>query len=313
VPLLAVSGLGEMGRSDRQQAWPAWPLPLLAGLLPFIATVVAYTLSIRLGLIEPCNPLVEGCVSISRAARHDLPNYLFRALVMPAAVLQALCWLLCGVFLRGRGAASTWRLQALPWIGLLSALFLVLYGTFLGTEGPAYRWMRRYGVVVYFGGTCLAMLMASAAAQRLTVRPHVVERVMVVLAASLPAMGLVQGFSQLLPVGEPAQAALQNRAEWWGGFLMTMYFVGMAQLWRVSGFEVRAVLNSADEDLWCATKHTETPPRGGRTMIAPSGVTDLVAQRSVQGRIRPRTRTRTRRRTRRRCSPHRRATSRTSG
>jgi hypothetical protein len=160
-------------------------------------------------------------------------------------------------------------------------------------------------VVVYFGGTCLAMLMASAAAQRLTVRPHVVERVMVVLAASLPLVGLVQGFSQLLSVGEPAQAALQNRAEWWGGLLMTMYFVGMAQLWRVSGFQVRAVLNSADEELWCVTTYSGTPPPVGRTMIAPSGVIGSAARQSVQGRIRQRAR--------RRCSPHRRATSRTSG
>src|SRR6187551_3232532 len=50
-----------------------WPLPLLAGLLPLIATVVAYLMSIRLGLVPECNPFLEGCVSISRAARHDLP------------------------------------------------------------------------------------------------------------------------------------------------------------------------------------------------------------------------------------------------
>ena len=41
----------------------------------------------------------------------------------------------------------------------------MLYGTFLGTEGSAYRWMRRYGVVVYFGATCIAMLIVSGAAQ----------------------------------------------------------------------------------------------------------------------------------------------------
>jgi hypothetical protein len=245
VPLLAVNGLGEVAWADRQQTWAAWPMPLLAGLLPPIATVVAYTLSIRLGLVEPCNPFVEGCVSISRAARHDLPNQLFRALVLPAAALQALCWLLCGAFLRGRGAAPTLRLQALPWIGLLAALFLVLYGTFLGTDGSAYRWMRRYGVVVYFGGTCLAMLVVSAEAQQLAVPPHPFDRVIVVLAASLPMLGLVHGFSQLLPVGEQARAAMQNRAEWWGSLLMTMYFVNMALLWRATGFTVRTVLNGS--------------------------------------------------------------------
>ncbi len=50
-------------------AWPAWPLAL------------------RLGRIEACNPFVDGCVSISRAARHGLPIHIFRALLLPAAAL----------------------------------------------------------------------------------------------------------------------------------------------------------------------------------------------------------------------------------
>ena len=45
---------------------------------------------------------------------------------------------------------------------MTAALFLVLYGTFLGTEGRGYQWMRRYGVVVYFGLTCIAMLCFAA-------------------------------------------------------------------------------------------------------------------------------------------------------
>ena len=56
--------------------------PLAAALLPLVATLVAYGLSIRLGLVPACNPFIEGCVSISRAARHDLPNILFRALLL---------------------------------------------------------------------------------------------------------------------------------------------------------------------------------------------------------------------------------------
>src|SRR4051794_3390233 len=126
-------------------AWSAWPLPLLAGLLPLVGTVLAYSLSVRLGIVEACNPFLDGCTSISRAARHDLPNYLFRALVLPAAALQAISWLLCAAWLREVGAGATWKLRTLPLLGLAAAVFLVLYGTFLGTEGQAYRWMRRYG------------------------------------------------------------------------------------------------------------------------------------------------------------------------
>jgi len=225
--------------AELSQAWPAWPLPLLSGLMPFLATLFAYTLSVRLGLIEACNPFVDGCVSISRAARHDLPNHVFRALVLPAAAVQALCWLLCGASLRTLGAPPTRWLRALPWIGLLASLFLVLYATFLGTEGAAYRWMRRYGVVGYFGGTCLAMLIASGAARGLPVRPPHAARAMLAMAVALPLLGLVNAFAPLLHDDRKIEAALQNITEWWGGLAFTLFFFAMAWLWRAARFEVR--------------------------------------------------------------------------
>jgi hypothetical protein len=219
--------------------WPAWPLPLLAGLLPLVATVVAYTLSVRLGLVEACNPFIDGCVSISRAARHGLPNHLFRALLLPAAALQALCWLLCGAWLRTLGAAPTRTLRALPWIGPAAAVFLVLYGTFLGTEGEAYRWMRRYGVVLYFGGTCIAMLIVSGAARGTALQARHVARALPALCMTLPLLGLANVFAPLLDADDATRSALQNITEWWGALVFTLFFGAMAWMWRATRFEIR--------------------------------------------------------------------------
>ena len=226
--------------------WSAWPLPLLAGLLPLVATLVAYTLSVRLGLVEACMPLIDGCISISRAARHELPNHLFRALLLPAAALQALCWLLCGAWLRTLGAAPTRKLRALPWLGLAAALFLVLYGTFLGTEGEAYRWMRRYGVVLYFGGTCIAMLIVSDAAQSLALQARHVARALLALCIALPLLGLANVFAPLLHVDAATRAALQNSAEWWGGLVFTLFFVAIAWLWHATRFKIRFSIRCDD-------------------------------------------------------------------
>jgi hypothetical protein len=212
---------------------------VLAGLLPLVGTVVAFTLSVRLGLMEGCNPFVDGCVSISRAARLGLPNVLFRALLLPAAALQAMCWLLCGAWLRSLGAVPTRKLRALPWIGCAAALFLVLYGTFLGTEGEAYRWMRRYGVVVYFGGSCIAMIIVSGAAQGLAERARIASRALLLLCMALPLLGLANAFAPLLHASDAARAALQNSAEWWGGLVFTLFFAAIAWLWRATRFEVR--------------------------------------------------------------------------
>ncbi len=220
---------------------PTWPLALLAGGLPLLGTTIAYPLSIHLGLVEACNPFIDGCISISRAARHGLPNYLFRALLLPAAALQGLVWWLCAVWLRSALPAGTrpaTGLRALPWIGLLAAMFLVLYGTFLGTEGDTYRWMRRYGIVVYFGGTTLAMVCATGALRASRWRDHALVRAMLALCVALPLLGLANSLLPLALPGAATRDAVQNTTEWWGSLVFTLYFFALARLWRVAHFEL---------------------------------------------------------------------------
>jgi hypothetical protein len=221
-----------------------WPLPLLGGLTPAIAALAALWLSFALDLVAPCNPFLDGCVSISRAARHDLPNYVFRALVLPAAVLQVLTWVLCGHWLRGCGSDARMTLRVLPWLGVLAGMFLVLYGTFLGTEGGAYRWMRRYGVIFYFGFTFLNMLIVSGALWRLThagalAPPARLDRWLVALCALTLAIGLAQVLAPLLLESEDLKNRLENVLEWYVSLDFTLFFLALAWAWRHAGFEAR--------------------------------------------------------------------------
>lgn len=225
---------------DRARA--LWPLPLAAALLPLLATVVAYALSIRLGLAPACNPFAEGCVSISRAARHDLPNILFRALVLPAAVLQAACWWLCPAWLRTLDAVPGRASRALPWLGLVAGVSLVLYGSFLGTEGEGYRWLRRYGTALYFGLSCIGMLVVADAMHRHVRQDRVRRRITLALlglCGMLPLLGLAHVLVPLALPGEAAKDALQNATEWWGGAIFTAFFTGLAWAWRATGFGAR--------------------------------------------------------------------------
>jgi hypothetical protein len=223
----------EMTQRLHAAALPAVWLPFLGGLLPLVGTLVALTLSQQMALIPVCNPLIDGCVSISRAARYDLPNYLFRALLLPAAVLQALTWWFAAQWLRQHGARE--RLLAwLPWVGVTAACFLVLYGTFLGTEGEAYRWMRRYGVIVYFGCTCLAMVISAGLMQRhLHAHPvlRLPARLLLALTYALPLMGLVTALRPLyLPDGNSGDV-VENVMEWWAGVIFTLFFLVLAWCW----------------------------------------------------------------------------------
>lgn len=220
---------------------PLWPLALLAGALPLVAALAAWALSTAQGLIPACNPFIEGCVSVSRAARHGLPNHLFRALMLPAAALQAICWVL----------AAQWLASLLPpyrllrWLaplGVLACVALVAYGTFLGTEGAAYRWLRQYGTVAYFGGTCLCLLIAGGAVQR-AVRSgrlalaRAAEHAMVALAVTLVTLGLVNALVAAF-FGEPLKGRMENVTEWWGALIFVLGFFALAWIWRRLGLAV---------------------------------------------------------------------------
>jgi hypothetical protein len=236
-----------MGSDQPREAPSLWWLPLAAGLLPAVGTVVAFQLAVAQGQFASCNPLLEGCVSVSRAARHDLPNILFRALLLPGATLQALVWLLTPCWLQRLGATPDRLLKLLPWIGVTAAIFLVLYGTFLGTEGAGYRWMRRYGVVVYFGFTCIAMLVVGGAVQRVAAATGKLRHagaLLLALVAALPLLGVANATSPLYLPDGPAQDALGNTTEWWGALVFTVFFLVLAWLWRSTHFRARLDVRS---------------------------------------------------------------------
>ena len=224
--------------SEAPAPWPLWPLALLAGLLPVVATLLAWSISTAQGLIPACIPFIDGCVSVSRAAREGLANTLFRALVLPAAVLQGLVWL-CPARWLGTMLPPYRLLDALAPLGLVVALALVAYGAFLGTEGPAYRWLRRWGTIVYFGGTCVCLLIAGGGVQRAVragklVLARVAERALVGLAAALVGIGLVHALLAAV-FGEPLKGRVENMAEWWAALIFQLGFLALAFAWWRTG------------------------------------------------------------------------------
>jgi hypothetical protein len=183
------------------------------------------------------NPFIDGCVSISRAARTDLPNHVFRALVLPAAVLQALTWVACYPWLKEPRAVAPAVLRMLPWLGVLAGLFLVLYGSFLGTEGQDYRWMRRYGVIFYFGFTFLCMAITSGELRRRArsgsmALPRHTDRLLAGLCFVTLATGLSEVFLPPFMNDEESKNRLENILEWYAALGVTLFFLDLTWLWR---------------------------------------------------------------------------------
>ena len=222
---------------SRPVALPLWPLALGAGLLPALAALLALWLSIGEGWVPACNPFLEGCVSVSRAARHGLANHVFRALMLPSATLQALVWLLAAHWLRGALGPRP-SLRWLAPLGVVAAVALVAYATFLGTEGNTYRWLRQYGTVGYFGCTCLNLLIAGGNVQKLghhrhpgrRALPRALEGAMLALAGTLVTLGLVNAVAGAV-LDEPLVGQVQNVAEWWGSLIFVLGYLALAAMW----------------------------------------------------------------------------------
>jgi hypothetical protein len=231
--------------TSQQDFMSIWALPLAAGLLPAVAAVAAFLISAHSGLISPCNPILDGCVSISRAARHELANLVFRALVLPGATLQGLTWVMCAQWLGCIDAAPGKTPRALATLGVLAGLFFVLYGAFLGSEGETYQWLRRYGINFYFGLTYLCMLLTSARVFQLAQTdqlsvPLQLHRALGVLCLTLLVFGLSNLLTKSVLDDEALVDRIENSLEWLAGLLFTLFFVMLSWLWHHTRFRLHA-------------------------------------------------------------------------
>jgi hypothetical protein len=210
---------------------------LLAGLLPIAAAHAAYLLNVYAGSGFPaefiCMPYLDGCVSISRAARSGPGLLLFRWLMLPSAVLLLLNWDFVRRWLGGLRVCTGKRGWTLAGLGMFGALFLVLYVTALGHEDEWYRWQRRYGVILYFGGTALAQLLLVRVLwpvrRRLSsgrlLRPVTLLTALVSLQWGL---GVFSACKRLIFDDPVFIDRLENIIEWWYALPMSLAFFAVA-------------------------------------------------------------------------------------
>lgn len=220
-------------------------IALLAGLLPIFAVHAAWLLNLWAGAnLEAeflCFPYTDGCVSVSRAVRSGPGLHVFRAIMLPTAVLLLFSWLLLPAWFRKLGLNQRGTITGL---GLIGAVFLVIYSTWLGTEGSWYGWLRRYGVIFYFGCTALALLLLLNVLWRQ--RTQLLEgrlRVPIEWLAFLVAWQWLVGVfaaAKRLVFSDPAFIdRLENITEWWFALPMSLSFVVLAVMYDRSGFRLR--------------------------------------------------------------------------
>ncbi len=212
-------------------------LPLVAGILPLVAMFGAFAIGVAYGTLPDCNPIIDGCRSISATGRRPPGSFLFRAIMLPQAVIFALMWYLSWQWLKqlrpeiGRGY-GVWLLVA----GIVNPIALIIYVTFLGTTEPIYEFMRRIGIYFGFLGIAIAQLTISLALLRTELRS--LARIMLGLIVVVFATGILNlVLKSTLADPDPSE----NRIEWIASILMQAWFFVLFVGWRRTGahFSVR--------------------------------------------------------------------------
>lgn len=207
-------------------------IALVAWLLAWIGPVTAYLLSAQGGYVDWCVPHLTGCDSISASGRHGWGYFVFKATMLPAAGFTFVYWLIVYQWLE---TLSGRKPRVILWLGVIGTAFLVLYATFLGSDGDAYRTLRRYGTVVYFGFTYLAQLLLARQLRECGVTSSIVTWKFGV-AIFMLVTGLI--FATAANFFEDDDF-LQNISEWNCATALTAFPLLTWLLWRQQGYSVR--------------------------------------------------------------------------
>lgn len=221
------------------QRWlPLYPLAYAAALLPLLTIHLCYLWAASLGHVAWCLPYLHSCTSISAVGRSPPEALLFKALMIPAAVVLALYWWASRLWLLQLGCRSRRRLAAIVALGLIACAGLILYSVVLGEIGDGYRLSRRTGVFAFYGLSYLALLLIAAALHELPM-PSASRRAghaLRINAGLMLAMGLLNTAIALWD--EALSRRIEDAFEWVFTALLCCQVLITADLWRRTGFRL---------------------------------------------------------------------------
>ena len=219
-----------------------WALQYWAAVVPLVTVNVCYVVAIGLDHLPACIPYLTGCTSVSSTGRVAPESLIFRAGMLPSALIVALFWHRCSTFLRLGGQSSS-RLVILQVLGVIAALSLGIYAVTLGFEDNAYRQWRRAGIIGFALSTFSAEVsliifyrpMRIATTEKLW-------RWLIVLCVALPLLSIASEVAKW--AGAPRHGA--NNTVAWNAFVVaSAYYAVVARIWWHHGFSSQFSITSA--------------------------------------------------------------------
>lgn len=221
---------------------------LLAALLPFAAVNLTYVVAASSGLVDWCFPYLDSCTSISATGRHPPASYLFRATMLPSAVVMMAYWWLNHVWLAevGRvvGIDNRRMNHCMLGLGILACIGLILYVTVLGEPGDTWARQRRVGTVLFFSFTYIAQLLMLAQLRvlghGLPGLPAALLLCMWLVCVGLLALGLLTVI--LDAWNEAWYESVEDAFEWQLSLLLQFNFLLGYCVWRATGWRLQVAL-----------------------------------------------------------------------
>ncbi len=210
-------------------------LALIITILPLLTTNGVYLLSAYQGFIPWCIPYIDGCTTISQAARSGNSIFIYRASMIVYGVLLIGFWIYAQQWLNLLYGHTTKIARIILWLGIVGALFLIIYIDFLGTTGEVNRFMRRYGIMIFFTFTPLAQILMLEQHHHIlpslpddAIKPGVLKFQLLVLLLML----IIAIISTTLEATQIKTYESENIVEWNFSLLMNMYFLGIIFIWK---------------------------------------------------------------------------------
>lgn len=219
-------------------------IALICVFLPLISVHLTLSIAILFDNLTLCIPYWANCHSISATGRQYPEFFVFKALLIPTAVLMAAYWLMLHQWVLKMNSHKS-SPTIVTGMGLIAAIALIVYTVTLGAVGEPYALARRIGVVFYFAFSSFAHLILLKHLQQIdSVRHGIVKEqkhltiscLILVISAIASA---VAGF-----VWEQWWDSWENAYEWWFSLLMISLFYQVAQMWKKTQFTLSLTLRS---------------------------------------------------------------------